>query len=155
MLRQKLPTRLVLCQRNPRSHFEHFQTIILRCGSFSSVLNRLAEPKFGRKRGARRGLRVVIHGLCCFRMSSNLSRPVVAASRPSGRSRFVGVAGLAACGVARGGEKISIRSVCDGWRRLFLPKAFRCRVFFPVNQDCTCLGTDSVAFSSCICSHTF
>ena len=74
MLKQKLPTCLVLCQRNPHGHFEQFQTILQRFGSFSSVLNRFAEPKFG--------------------MFSNLSRPVeVAASQPSVRSRFVGVAG--------------------------------------------------------------
>ena len=92
------------------------------------ALNRCADTKCGRKRSAR-ALRVVIHGLCCFKMSSNLSRRVVvAASQPSVRSRFVGLVQspcLIACGVARGGQKISIRSVCDGWCRLFFPNAFR------------------------------
>ena len=37
---------------------------------------------------------------------------------------------------------------------VFLPGAFRCCVFFPVNKDCSCFGTDSVASSSCKCGHT-
>ena len=62
------------------------------------------------KKGVHGVPKVVIHGFCRFRMSSNLSRPVVVASRSSVKSKFVGVVVrspcLTACGVTYGGEKI-------------------------------------------------
>ena len=50
------------------------------------------------KKGAHGGLRIVIHGFCRLKMSSNLSRPVtVVASQSSVKSRLVGVVVRSPC----------------------------------------------------------